>query len=98
MKSITKEEYIELLESEDIIGLIVSTMKPSYTIPVIFEFLSIKNHIISYILTNKNPGLPRLYNRESWKIDYYSFLSDVKNSLYKEIIILNISETPDWEV
>jgi hypothetical protein len=98
MKSITKEEYIELVESGDIVGLVLSTMKPSYKIPVIFEFMSIKDNVLHYLLTNKNPELQTPYNRYKWEIHCSSFISDVRNSTYKEIFILNDLSTPDWEV
>ncbi len=98
MKSITKEEYIELIESGEVVGLIISTMKPSYQIPVIFEFTYIKDSELHYLLTNKNPDLESSYDRKQWSVHHTIFLSDVKNSSYREIIILNVSNTPDWEV
>jgi hypothetical protein len=98
MKSITKEEYIELIESGDIVGLVLSTMKPSYKIPVIFEFTSIEDGILCYLLTNKNPELSSPYDRHKWGIHCSSFISDVRNSSYREIFILNDLSTPDWEV
>ena len=98
MKNITKEEYIRLVESGEVIGLIISTMKPSYQIPVIFEFTAIKYKELHYLLTNKNPDLEASYDRKQWSVHHDIFISDVINSTYQEIIILNVSNTPDWEV
>ena len=98
MKRITKDEYLRLLKNRKVEGLKISTMKEGYVTPVIFEFIWIGNGNVHYFLTNENPDLQTpAIKKEMW-FNYEYFIDDVKMASYTDIIILNRTGKPDWEV